>query len=323
MNTPLPSGHSYANTQPFEGRGWCYAESLMSAIFKASTSARLELSRLQGDEWPSEQLGRAGGGASKRQPPMAPDVFRDTLATGVTHTGTIKFTNRGDVDVVASIYERAFLSEMSKASALAYSGLEWGDSQVATLSTALACAHAHGALGRLTLLDLSSNELGDDGCVAFASAAAPRKPCMLACLPSSGTLMPFAQTMQIHLHSNAIRTRGLNALVEAAGRGAFPRLEELILSENLIDDFGALAGAHRSRRVPVHPARPRRRQPRLRCTRSARPPSTRRANRVRMPLRRVLHIHLRNSAIQKFVATLHFPFVSGAIPHSPTYTRAR
>ena len=65
---------------------------------------------------------------------MSPDAFRRTLAGGISD-GSIKFTNRGDVDIVSAIYERAFLSEMAKASELTYIGLAWGDEQVATLAS--------------------------------------------------------------------------------------------------------------------------------------------------------------------------------------------
>ena len=261
VNTALPrfapSGAPYANTQPYEGRGWCYAESTMSSMAKEAC-ARIELSRLKGDVskyWPAEKLYLVG--ASERPPPIAPSAFRQRLGAGIWD-GSIKFTNRGDVDIVSSIYERAFLSEMSKAAGLSYSNLQWTDPHVATLATALAYAHEHGALASLTALHLHSNEIGDDGCVALANAALPRTHCLLACLPSSpqaeGRNRPFAQLASLHLHSNRISDPGLYALVEVAERGnAFPSLKELTLSDNTINDegFAALALAVTSGAFPA------------------------------------------------------------------------
>ena len=45
VKTPLPTGHVYTNTQPYEGRGWCVAESLMSGMVKDS-QALLDASKL-------------------------------------------------------------------------------------------------------------------------------------------------------------------------------------------------------------------------------------------------------------------------------------
>ena len=39
--------------------------------------------------------------------------------------GSIKFTNKSDVDVVAQIYERAFLDEMTTATTLYYLAWAW------------------------------------------------------------------------------------------------------------------------------------------------------------------------------------------------------
>ena len=38
VKTPLPTGHAYTNTQEYEGRGWCFAEMLMSSIVKDDTA---------------------------------------------------------------------------------------------------------------------------------------------------------------------------------------------------------------------------------------------------------------------------------------------
>ncbi len=145
VKTPLPTGHAYTNTQPYAGRGWCFAESLMSTMVKFAV-ALIDTSKLTGDEKSVFDL--ITNGKADRSPPIAPDAFRDMLTSGVAN-GTIKFTNSGDVEVVAGIYERAFLDEMSSATELWYSGLGWGDEQIKTLSAALAFAHAKGGLAQL------------------------------------------------------------------------------------------------------------------------------------------------------------------------------
>ena len=145
VKTPLPTGHKYTNTQPYEGRGWCYAENLMSCIVKDEL-ALIDTSQLSGTETDVDQL-RANG-KTNRPAPIAPDAFHALLKSGV-ETGNIKFTNRGDVDVVADIYERAFVEEMSSARALYYPNLGWGDEHIQTLATALTFAHAKGALDKL------------------------------------------------------------------------------------------------------------------------------------------------------------------------------
>jgi hypothetical protein len=64
---------------------------------------------------------------------------------------SIKFTNKGDVDVVAAIYKRAFLDEMTAATKLYYPELGWGSAHMATLAAALTYAHASGSLAQLTV----------------------------------------------------------------------------------------------------------------------------------------------------------------------------
>ena len=145
VTTPLPTGHEYTNVQPYNGRGWCFAEKLMSAIVK-DDAALIDMSRLNGNESTLSEI--IENGKSNRPPPMAPDAFHQMLKLGV-QDGSIKFTNRGDVDVVATIYKRAFLDEMSTATDLFYMGFDWGDEQIATLSTALRFAHACGAMAQL------------------------------------------------------------------------------------------------------------------------------------------------------------------------------
>ena len=93
---------------------------------------------------------------------MAPAAFASMLTDGVER-GSIKFTNRGDVGLVASIYERAFDMEMTDVVRLDYRGLGWADEQLDTLMDALRAAASGGGLTRLEELWLNSNEFSDAG----------------------------------------------------------------------------------------------------------------------------------------------------------------
>jgi hypothetical protein len=151
---------------------------LMSGMVKDFT-ALFDLSKLNGSETSLNDLrnkGKAG-----RRPPIAPDAFRHQLSVGV-QDGTIKFTNAGDVDVVASIYERAFLDEMAAAMGLYYVGLGWGNEEMDTLSIALTFAHDKGALAQLEKLFLYDNKIGDAGVKSLAKACASGAMASLASL---------------------------------------------------------------------------------------------------------------------------------------------
>ena len=119
----------------------------MSAIVK-DEYALIDASQLKGDEQDVDALRK--NGKTHRPAPIAPDAFYEMLKTGVEKE-TIKFTNKGDVDVVARIYESAFLDEMKAATALYYPSLGWGDEEIKMLSTALTFAHDKGALDHLTV----------------------------------------------------------------------------------------------------------------------------------------------------------------------------
>ena len=140
----------------------------MSAMVKDST-ALIDLSKLQGDEAMVRQL--VDRGKANRPAPIAPDAFHRMLTSGVAD-GSIKFTNSGDTEVVARIYERAFLDEMSGAGELAYGGLGWGDEQLTSLSAALVYAHDHGALEKCEVLHLSYNAFGEPGMRSLSEALA-------------------------------------------------------------------------------------------------------------------------------------------------------
>jgi len=213
VTTPLPDAHEYTNMQPYDGRGWCKAERLMSVIVK-DTDALIDLSQLQGDE--SSYAKIIEKGKSNRDPPMAPDAFHAMLTSGV-EDGTIKFTNKGDVDLVAHIYKTAFLDEMTAATKLFYIQLDWGDEQVATLSAALAFAHARGALANLQVFNIARNQIGDTGLASFSSAIA------------SGAL---TQLKGLDLRSNRIGDAGLTSLSEVLASGALAKLQNLNVDDS-------------------------------------------------------------------------------------------
>merc|ERR1712048_1149798 len=71
---PLPTGGSYTNTQPYEARGWCFTERVMSSLSKSSKGL-IDLSRVKNLENASYvSLLRSGMGRSGhvRAPPLAP-----------------------------------------------------------------------------------------------------------------------------------------------------------------------------------------------------------------------------------------------------------
>ena len=110
------------------------------------------------------------------------------LTSGVAD-GSIKFTNSGDTDVVAGIYERAFLDEMSGAEGLDYQSLGWGDEQLTSLSAALVYAHDHGALEKCEGLFLHGNTFGGPGMrslyEALAKGALPKLGLLFTDSPSA------------------------------------------------------------------------------------------------------------------------------------------
>ena len=140
----------------------------MSAMVKSS-SALIDLNKLDGDEMDVGEL--VWNGTANRPAPMAPDAFHRMLTSGVAD-GSIKFTCSGDTEVVARIYERAFLDEMSGAESLDYMNLEWGDEQLTSLSAALVYAHDHGALEKCEYLYLGGNTFGEPGMRSLSEALA-------------------------------------------------------------------------------------------------------------------------------------------------------
>jgi len=242
VNTALPDGHAYENKQPYGGRGWCIGEVAMSSITKDDT-ALLDLSKLSGRETTLQEL-RQHGKAGRRAP-MAPDAFHSMLEAGVAD-GSIKFTYRGDVAKVTSIYEKAFLDEMGGATALYYPALGWGDAEASALAQALTFAAARGALALCQTLYLNNNNIGDAGMTAFAQAIKP---------VSEGGSGALSQLKELQLYSNRIGDVGMTAFAQAikpaseGGSGALPQLIDLGLGENNIGDVGMKAFAQATKPV--------------------------------------------------------------------------
>jgi Leucine-rich repeat (LRR) protein len=179
------------------------------------------------------------------------------LESGVAD-GTIKFTNKGDVPLVASIYKRAFIDELSAAKELTYSGLGWGDEALATLLQALVFAEAQGALGNLEQLDLSRNQIGDLGITDFSRQFPIRSLCALTYLDLSSNqigdvgMIEFSRSIpigsmgalqELYLHYNQIGDLGMIEFSRSIAIGSLVNLKTLNLWDNTIGDEGMKAFA--------------------------------------------------------------------------------
>ena len=213
VDDELPPGPK-TNSQQYLKRGWCLMEYYASGIVKDSLKL-ISLSKLSGKEtdwlWEVLEKGRAG-----RAPPMAPAAFAVKLESGVA-TGEVGFTNKGDVPLVTGIYDKAFMTEMTKATTLSYTHLGWDDAQGVQLCEALRHAHAHGGLRELKALELSYNKLGD----GFVTA--------LAALLDEGGL---ANVETLWLSGNAISDAGMRELAAAVARGGLPKCSDLDVGHN-------------------------------------------------------------------------------------------
>ena len=147
---------------------------------------------------------------------MAPAAFAVKLESGVA-TGEVGFTNKGDVPLVTGIYDKAFMTEMTKATELSYRGLRWDDAQGVQLCEALRHAHAHGGLWELKKLNIGNNKLGDGFVTAF-----------VALLDEGG----LANVETLDLNNNAISDAGMRELAAAVARGGLPKCTHLFLMSN-------------------------------------------------------------------------------------------
>ena len=212
VDTDLPAG-AHTNMQPYAGRGWCVMERKASGLVK-DFRALLSLKGLTGEEAHLDQVNTNGRAA--REPPMAPAAFASMLEAGVA-SGAIKFTNRGDVRLVATIYGKAFAAEMAAVVTLSYAVLGWDDAQVRTVIEALRAAHAGGGLRKVFTLGLAGNQMGDGAAAA------------LAALLEEGA-MPNLKGL--YLHYNQIGDDGVAALASALRGGALPACTYIGLGGN-------------------------------------------------------------------------------------------
>ena len=242
VDTPLPKG-DYTNLREYLERGWCEMEcapppsspspppfgaslspppcarALFPRRYRASgmvkyTTALISLRKLTGEETTLTEVILNGSGA--RAPPMAPEPFATELADGVA-SGAKGFTNKGDVGLVTTVYDKAFDKEMGRAVKLDFRDLKWSDAQGVALVGALRAAHARGGLQQLEELWLMLNEMGDETATALAS------------LLEAGA-MP--KLKELCLHDNRIGEAGMAALASAVRGGALPSCTYIDLRNN-------------------------------------------------------------------------------------------
>ena len=179
-----------------------------------SPLALISLRKLTGEETSLTQVIRNGRGA--REPPMAPEPFATELADGVA-SGAKGFTNKGDVGLVTTVYDKAFDKEMGQAVRLDFELLRWSDAEGVALVGALRAAHERGGLQQLEKLFLNDNQMGDE------TAAA------LALLLEAGA-MPKLELL--NLPRNQIGEAGMAALASAVRGGALPSCKTIVLRGN-------------------------------------------------------------------------------------------
>ena len=174
-----------------------------------NSRALISLRKLTGEETHLDEVLNNGRGA--REPPMAPEPFATELAYGVA-SGAKGFTNKGDVGLVTTVYDKAFDKEMGQAVQLDFLRLQWSDAQGVALVGALRAAHERGGLQQLEALDLGDNEMGDETAAALAS------------LLEAGA-MPKLKWLR--LDDNQIGEAGTAALASAVRGGALPSCEAI------------------------------------------------------------------------------------------------
>ena len=149
MTTPLPTGAEYANTRPYQERGWCFVEQRLSGMVKYDDNL-WDMSAYEGR---TDFVGMMNEMKAKRLPFMSPERVARELSEGV-ETGAIAFTAKGDVDVVGKMYQRGFVSaiddytyncktERVKTGTLFYKNLGWTDADGEVIVEALAYARKH------------------------------------------------------------------------------------------------------------------------------------------------------------------------------------
>ena len=218
VDTDLPAG-AHTNMQPYAGRGWCVMERKASGLVK-DFRALISLKGLTGEE--TDLFDVRTNGRAAREPPMAPAAFASMLEAGVA-SGAIKFTNRGDVRLVATIYGKAFAAEMAAVVRLSYDDLGWDDAQGRTVIEALRAAHAGGGLRKVETLSLAGNQMGDGAAAALAALLEEGAMPNLECAdPQQATRSPTTGSPRSPPRSGAARCRRARGSTSMAIRAAAP-----------------------------------------------------------------------------------------------------
>lgn len=181
---PTPEGFV-----PYQDRGWPTFEREVSEMIHAYDDL-VDVARFQiGKNYYQNREALQ----TQREPPLTPDGFRDVLKTR-------QFAISGDLDVVANLFQQAFLEVMTSTQVLAFNDLGWDDGK--TVQCAKALPHCH----NLQRLFLEGNNIGDEGAQALAEA-----------------LLHCATLEHLRLNNNRIGSVGVAALKQAwqvAGKNA-------------------------------------------------------------------------------------------------------
>ena len=104
-------------------RGWCFCESSVSNLVKASHYV-LDLAKFDESKTYLPSIIKAC--AAKRAPPLAPPVFKEDLSTKT-------FTSpKADRETVGNLYEKEFDEKLGEATELSYGMLQWTDCLLCT-----------------------------------------------------------------------------------------------------------------------------------------------------------------------------------------------
>jgi hypothetical protein len=202
------------NVAPYMKRGWCYCEASWAGMVKCSHMCLdLGQARLASDEVEPDWEGILIDCVARRKAPVLPSVLEEELASK-------HFTNgKDDRPAVAMLNAKGFAERFGAVKHLDYDGLYWAEDE----AKAVASVIASGAAPKLRKLELSEDDIGDEGTRALAKA-----------LPSAMALK------ELDLNTCGIGDNGVRALA-----GVLPSLtaiKDLDLSEYYrIGNEGVLA----------------------------------------------------------------------------------